>query len=141
MSDLKTKPTGENVTRFLNAIPEEKKRKDSFTILDMMREVTGLEPVFWVGNIIGFGKYHYKYASGHEGDAGLIGFSPRKQNLALYILTGFDDQAALLEKLGKHKTGKVCLYINKLDDVHLPVLRKMIQKSFKHMKKRTIQTQ
>ncbi len=141
MAELKTKPTDEDVTRFLNAIPDEKKRKDSFTILNMMREVTGLEPVFWVGNIIGFGKYHYKYASGHEGDAGLIGFSPRKQNLALYILTGFDDQAALLEKLGKHKTGKVCLYINKLDDVHLPVLRKMILKSYKHMKKQTAQTQ
>jgi hypothetical protein len=140
MADLKTKPTGENVTRFLDGIPDEKKRNDSFVLLDMMRKATKIEPVFWVGNIIGFGKHHYKYASGHEGDACMTGFSPRKQNLALYVLSGFKNQQALLKKLGKHKAGVGCLYINKLDDVHLPTLRKMIKESFTHMKKRAAQT-
>ena len=137
MAELKTKPTDIDVVKFLNGIPDEQRRKDSLVILNMMREVTGLEPVFWVGNIIGFGKYHYKYASGHEGDACQIGFSPRKQNLALYVLSGFKNQQALLEKLGKHKSGVVCLYVNKLEDVHLPTLRKIIEESYKHTKKRT----
>jgi hypothetical protein len=137
MAELKTKPTNEDVVKFLNGIPNEQRRKDSLVVLSMMREVTGLEPVFWVGNIIGFGKYHYKYASGHEGDACQIGFSPRKQNLALYVLSGFKNQQALLEKLGKHKTGVVCLYVNKLEDVHLPTLRKIIEESFRHTKKMT----
>ena len=140
MADLKTKPTGENVTRFLNGIPDERKRNDSFVLLDMMRKATKIEPTLWSGNMIGFGQYHYKYASGHEGDAMLIGFSPRKQNLAIYILSGFENQTALLEKLGKHKAGVGCLYINKMDDVHLPTLRKMIEESYKHMKKRAAQT-
>jgi hypothetical protein len=136
MADLKTKPTNEDVDKFLNGISSEQKRVDSFVILGMMREVTRIEPVLWSGNIIGFGTYHYRYASGHEGDACMVGFSPRKQNLALYILSGFKNQPALLEKLGKHKAGVGCLYINKLDDVHLPTLRKMIEESFKHTKKR-----
>lgn len=137
MADLKTKPTNQDVVRFINGIPNEQKRKDSLVILEMMREVTGIEPVYWAGNIIGFGNYHYKYASGHEGDACLIGFSPRKQNLALYVLSGFKNQQTLLEKLGKHKSGVVCLYVNKLEDIHLPTLRKIIEESFRHMKKRT----
>jgi Domain of unknown function (DU1801) len=137
MADLKTKQTNEDVLQFLNGIPNEQRRKDSLVILNMMREVTGIEPVFWVGNIIGFGKYHYKYASGHEGDACMMGFSPRKQNLALYVLSGFKNQQALLKKLGKHKAGVGCLYVNKLDDVHLPTLRKIVEESFKHIKKRT----
>jgi hypothetical protein len=136
MADLKTKPTNEDVDKFLNGISSEQKRVDSFVILGMMREVTRIEPVLWSGNIIGFGTYHYQYASGHEGDACMVGFSPRKQNLALYILSGFKNQPALLEKLGKHKAGVGCLYINKLEDVHLPTLRKMIEESFKHTKKR-----
>jgi Domain of unknown function (DU1801) len=137
MADLKTKQTNEDVLQFLNGIPNEQRRKDSLVILNMMREVTGIEPVFWVGNIIGFGKYHYKYASGHEGDACMMGFSPRKQNLALYVLSGFKNQQALLKKLGKHKAGVGCLYVNKLDDVHLPTLRKIVEESFKQIKKRT----
>jgi Domain of unknown function (DU1801) len=137
MADLKTKQTNEDVLQFLNGIPNEQRRKDSLVILNMMREITGIEPVFWVGNIIGFGKYHYKYASGHEGDACMMGFSPRKQNLALYVLSGFKNQQALLKKLGKHKAGVGCLYINKLEDVHLPTLRKLVEESFKHIKKRT----
>jgi hypothetical protein len=140
MADQKTKPTNEDVLKFLNKIPSEQKRKDSLVILNMMREVTGLEPVYWVGNIIGFGSYHYKYASGHEGDACLIGFSPRKQNLALYVLSGFKNQQTLLEKLGKHKAGAGCLYINKLEDVHLPALRKIVEESYKYKKKRTAQS-
>jgi hypothetical protein len=136
MADQKTKPTNEDVLKFLNEIPGEQKRTDCLEILNLMREVTRIEPVLWVGNIIGFGSYHYKYASGHEGDACLIGFSPRKQNLALYVLSGFKNQQALLEKLGKHKEGGGCLYINKLEEVHLPTLRKVIEESFKHKKKR-----
>ena len=134
MAEPKTKPTGEDVEGFLNAINDERKRKDCFTLLDMMKQITKLEPKIWAGSMVGFGDYHYKYASGHEGDAFIVGFSPRKQNLAVYVLTGFEGQQQLLEKLGKHKTGKVCLYINKLDDVHLPTLRSLIQGSFEHMK-------
>jgi hypothetical protein len=135
MADQKTKPTNEDVEKFLSGIPGEQKRNDCLVILNMMREVTRIEPVLWVGNIIGFGSYHYKYASGHEGDACLIGFSPRKQNLTLYILSGFKNQQALLGKLGKHKEGGGCLYVNKLEDVHLPTLRRIIEESFKYKKK------
>jgi hypothetical protein len=139
MADQKTKPTNEDVLKFLNEIPGEQKRTDCLEILNLMREVTRIEPVLWVGNIIGFGSYHYKYASGHEGDACLIGFSPRKQNLVLYVLSGFKNQQALLEKLGKHKEGAGCLYVNKLEDVHLPTLRKIVEESFKHKKKSAVQ--
>ena len=136
MADQKTKPTNLDVVQFLKGIGDDRKSKDCLVLLAMMREITNIEPVLWSGNIIGFGAYHYKYDSGHEGDACLIGFSPRKQNLALYILTGFENQQTLLDKLGKHKTGKVCLYINKLDDIHVPTLRQIIKESFIYKKKR-----
>jgi hypothetical protein len=123
MAELKTKPTGEDVEKFLNGVSEERKRQDSFTILALMKQVTGLEPRMWGGSLIGFGEYHYKYASGHEGDTFLVGFSPRKQALTLYILSGFEQQAPLLAKLGKFKTGVGCLYIKSLEDVDLPTLR------------------
>lgn len=135
MAEPKTKPTGEDVEDYLNQISEEKKRQDSFTLLQMMKEITGLEPRLWASSMVGFGNYHYKYASGREGDAFLTGFAPRKQNLALYVLSGFDGQEQLLEKLGKHTTGKGCLYIKRLDDVDLTTLRRMIQESFEHAKK------
>jgi len=98
-----------------------------------MKEVTGKEPEMWGDSIIGFGSYHYKYASGREGDWFVTGFSPRKQNLTLYIMGGFDNYDVLLGKLGKHKTGKSCLYINKLDDVDMDVLKTLVRASVEHM--------
>ena len=134
MAELKTKPTRQSVTAFLNGIADEKKRRDAFALVDLMRQVTKLEPEMWGDSIVGFGRYHYKYASGREGDMPLAGFSPRKQNLTLYIMAGFDGYGDLLKKLGKHKTGKACLYINSLADVHLPALKALVRASFRHMK-------
>jgi hypothetical protein len=136
MYELKTRQTDQRVEKFLNAIADKKKREDSFTILEMMKQITKMEPKMWGPSIVGFGTYHYKYESGHEGDMCLIGFSPRKQNLTLYIMPGFGSYDELMKKLGKHKTGKACLYINKLEDVDLPTLKKLIQESFKYMKKK-----
>lgn len=134
MAEPKTKPTGEDVESFLNTISDERKRRDGFTLLEMMQQITNTEPKLWASSMVGFGDRHYKYASGHEGDTFIVGFSPRKQNLTLYILTGFEGEQQLLEKLGKHKTGKGCLYIKSLDDVHLPILRSLIQHSFERIK-------
>jgi len=133
MAELKTKQNDQSVTDFLQAVPEEHKRKDSFAILELMKEVTGQEPKMWGDSIIGFGTYHYKYASGREGDWFVTGFSPRKQNLTLYIMSGFDEYEALLNKLGKYKTGKACLYINRLADVDMVVMKELIQKSVAHL--------
>lgn len=133
MSQLKTQKNDASVEDFLNSVTNEKKRVDSFAILELMREVTGEEPSMWGTSIIGFGAYKYRYASGREGEWPVVGFSPRKQNLTLYIMSGFDEYDALLSDLGKHKTGKACLYINKLDDVDQDVLRELIQQSVRHM--------
>jgi len=133
MAELKTKPNEESVIDFLQSVPDERKREDSFTILDLMKEVTGQEPKMWGDSIIGFGNYHYKYASGREGDWFVTGFSPRKQNLTLYIMSGFDEYEALLKKLGKYKTGKACLYVNRLADVDMAVMKELIRKSVAHM--------
>jgi hypothetical protein len=135
MAELKTKPTNESVTTFLNSIKNEKKRRDSFTILDLMKEITREEPEMWGTSIIGFGRYHYKYASGREAEWFLVGFSPRVQSLTLYIMSGFDAYDDLLGKLGKYKTGKSCLYINKLEDVEPSILRELITESVAHMRK------
>lgn len=132
MADLKTKPTGEDVEQFLNGIGDEKKSQDGLALLELMKQITQMEPKLWGSSLIGFGNYHYKYASGHEGDTFLVGFSPRKQALTLYVLSGFEQQEALLQKLGKFKTGGGCLYIKKLEDVDLPTLRTFIQLSFEH---------
>lgn len=129
MAELKTKPTGASVTAFLNGIADEQKRQDAFTVLELMREVTGSEGKMWGNAIIGFGDTHYKYASGREGDWFLTGFSPRKQNLTLYINGGFAAHSELLGKLGKHKIGSGCLYINKLKDVDLVTLRELVRRS------------
>jgi hypothetical protein len=130
--EQKTKPSGENVAQFLNEISDDKRRQDCFTLLELMGEITQTEPKIWASSMIGFGDYHYKYASGHEGDWFLIGFAPRKQNLTMYILSGFEQQEHLLEKLGKYKAGKGCLYIKDLEDIHLPTLRELIRRSFEH---------
>lgn len=133
MAELKTKPTNADVEAFLNSVEPEKKRQDSFTILNLMREVTGEEAKMWGDSIVGFGSYHYQYASGREGDWMLVGFAPRKQALTLYIMAGFEQYAALMERLGKYATGKSCLYVKKTEDVDLEVLRELVKQSVAHM--------
>ncbi len=134
MAELKTQQNDGSVEKFLNAVEDENKRTDSFRILELLREVTGEEPTMWGTSIVGYGSYHYKYASGREGDWFLTGFSPRKQNLTLYIMAGFDEYDDLMSKLGKYKTGKSCLYINKLADIDEQILRELVQKSVAYMK-------
>jgi hypothetical protein len=136
MAELKTKKNNNDVMAFLNAIPEERKRKDAIALMQMMWEATGQDPVMWGTAIVGFDQYHYKYESGHEADMCLIGFSPRKQNLTLYLTQDFDKYEKLLSKLGKHKTSKACIYINKLDDVDTTVLKKLIAETYKDEKKK-----
>jgi hypothetical protein len=131
--ELKTKMTEASVEDFLNAVKDEETRKDCFEILKMMKQATKAEPKMWGTSIVGFGTYHYKGASGREGDWMLTGFSPRKQNLTLYIMAGFERYNQLLKKLGKHSTGKSCLYIKKLADVDKKVLKELIAESVKVM--------
>jgi hypothetical protein len=138
VADPKTKKNDASVEAFLNAVEHDGKRADSFAILDLMREVTGEEPAMWGGSIVGFGEYTYQYASGGEGEWPLTGFAPRKKNLTLYIVPGFDAYESLLENLGKFKTGKSCLYINKLSDVDLEALRELIRQSVEHMKQQDV---
>jgi len=135
MAEIKTKITNQNPKDFLSTIEPEEKRKDSFTLLKMFEKVTGEKGKMWGTAIVGFGQYHYKSErSSQEGDWMLVGFSPRKQNLTLYIMHG-NENNPLLEKLGKHKTSRGCLYINKLSDVDQALLTKLIETSFKYMKK------
>jgi hypothetical protein len=134
MAELKTRPTDKSVETFLEGVPDERKRRDCFTVLELMKKVTKSEPRMWGPSIVGFGSYHYRYASGREADWMLTGFSPRKQNLTLYIMAGFDGAEELVAKLGKHTTGKSCLYLKRLDDVHLPTLEKLIRGSVRRLK-------
>ena len=134
-AELKTKVNEASVEEFLNAVTDEQTRTDCYEILKMMKQVTKEEPKMWGASIVGFGSYHYKGASGREGDWFLTGFSPRKQNLTLYLMHGFDAHADLLKKLGKHKTSMGCLYIKKLDDVDKKVLKELVTESVKRMKK------
>ncbi len=132
MAEIQTKLNDASVEDFLNKVENEQKRKDSFEIIKMMQQATKEEPKMWGPAIIGFGSYHYKYESGREGDMPIIGFSPRKQSLTLYVGLGDDDsENPLLKKLGKHTTSKVCLYIKKLADVDRTVLQKLINESAK----------
>ncbi len=135
-AELKTKVNDASVAGFLNSVADEQKRKDCFEILKIMQQVTKEEPKMWGPSIIGFGSYHYKYESGREGDSPLIAFSPRKQNITLYVLLGADHENPLLKKLGKHTTSKWCLYIKKLSDVDMDVLKDLIAKSFQTSKAR-----
>ena len=134
-AELKTKPNKASVDKFIKAVKEEKRRDDCFQVLDIMKKITKEEPIMWGSSIVGFGSYHYKYESGREGDMCMTGFSPRKQNLTIYILPGFKRYSELMKKLGKHKTGSSCLYINKLENVDLKVLKQLITESVKYMKK------
>lgn len=136
MAELKTKLNDADVKEFLNSVSDEEKRADSFRVLELMSEISGEEPKMWGSSIVGFGTYHYKYASGREGDWMRIGFSPRKQNLTLYIMNGFDRYEDLLSKLGKYKTGKSCLYVKRLSEIDESVLRELISESVKHFEKK-----
>lgn len=136
MAEDKTQPTKASVAQFLNRIENDSKRRDAKAIDQMFREITGVKPTMWGPSIIGYGTYHYTYDSGREGDFMRLGFSPRKQSLTLYILSGFRKYASLLKKLGKHKTGKSCLYVNRLDDIDMDVLRNLAQESWNEMNRR-----
>ncbi|MYD43872.1 MAG: DUF1801 domain-containing protein [Gammaproteobacteria bacterium] len=133
-SQNKTVANKGDVEAYLNSVQNDVKRRDSFELLSLMTEITGNPAVMWGTSLVGFGTYHYKYASGREGDFFLTGFAPRKQSLTVYIMPGFSDYQDLLEKLGKHKHSKSCLYINKLDDIDKSVLKRLIKKSVKDMK-------
>src|SRR5689334_21036690 len=122
MSENKTVPTKQNVDEFLGKVDDERKREDSYTVLELMQEVSGLEPVMWGPAIVGFGSVRYEYPTGRSGDMPLIAFSPRKQNLTLYLTIGYEKYQDLLNDLGKHTLGKGCLYIKKLADVDMPTL-------------------
>lgn len=136
MGALKTIVNDASVNDFINTVSDEQKRNDSYKLLEIFSKITGEKPKMWGSSIIGFGQYHYKSErSNQEGDWPLTGFSPRKQNLTLYFMLGFDEYAGLLQKLGKHKISKGCLYINKLKDVDQSVLEDLVRKSFLAMKK------
>ena len=130
-SENKTRPTGASVTAFIDAVENDTRRRDARTLLAMMKKVTGEKPKMWGPSIIGFGEYHYKYESGREGDMLNVGFSPRKANMALYVMGSIAEDDPLRDRLGKYKTGKSCLYVNKLEDVDLAVLEKLVAKSYK----------
>ena len=134
MAELKTKQTDASVKDFLNQIADEERRADCFAVAKIMEEITGEKPKMWGPSIVGFGSYHYKYASGREGDWPVTGFSPRKKDLTLYIMMGFAKHGELMEKLGKHSAAKSCLYIKRLSDIHVPTLKKLIKESVKDLR-------
>jgi hypothetical protein len=136
MAANKTTPTNQKVEQFLTAVADEQRRQDSFTLLELMKQVTGLEPKMWGSSIVGFGSYHYRYASGREGDTILAGFSPRKQNLTIYNMGGLDQHDDLFKQLGKHTRGGGCLYIKRLDEIDLPTLKRLIEESVIHVKEK-----
>jgi len=135
MAEMKTKATAADVQAFIKGIEDEGQRRDAEEILRMMERVSGEKPAMWGDSIVGFGRYHYRYESGREGDWFLTGFSPRKRDLTLYIMAGFDRWDELMERLGKHKTGKSCLYIRRLEDVDPKVLEELIEASVGQMKR------
>ena len=134
MAELKTQKNNASVTEFLNGVENEKRKQDSFVALDIIKKITNSEPSMWGASMVGFGSYHYKYASGREGDWFVVGFSPGKQNLTIYIMSGFSKYDEIMSRLGKFKTGKSCLYINKLEDIDLNVLEELIVASVNYMK-------
>lgn len=135
MAENKTRPNKRSVTAFMNGIEDPQRRRDAKKVAAMMRQATGSRAKMWGANIVGYGEYHYKYDSGREGDFMIAGFSPRKQALTLYVIPGFKHFESLMKKLGKHKTGKSCLYIKRLSDVDEKVLQRLIVASVKHMRK------
>ncbi len=133
MAKNKTAETAESVIDFINAVADETKRKDAFELIEIMQNATGFKPKMWGPSIIGFGSYHYKYDSGHEGDAPLLGFSPRKDAISLYLSSSFENKEELLSKFGKHKAGKGCIYVKKLSDINIDVLNQMISLSVSYL--------
>jgi hypothetical protein len=133
VAEPKTQPNDASVEAFLQNVANEVRRRDSLVVLQMMQRITGHEPRMWGASIVGFGRYHYRYESGREGDSFLTGFSPRKQALTLYIMPGFREYDALMRRLGKYRTGKSCLYINRLEDVDLAVLEELVRLAFEFM--------
>ena len=136
MAELKTRPTDASVEAFLDAVEDERKRSDARVVAGMMAEITGATAVMWGSSIVGFGSYHYRYASGREGDFLETGFSPRKRALTLYVMAGFSEYDDLLDRLGKHTTGKSCLYVKRLSDIDLDVLRELLQRSVAHIREK-----
>ena len=136
MTQRKTVQTGGSVDAFLDAVASPRRQVDARRMLNLMLEITGEPPKMWGPSIVGFGSYHYRYASGREGDSLVVGFAPRKQNLVLYIMPGFARHGALLARLGKFRTGKSCLYVNKLDDIDLSVLEELVRESVTEMRRR-----
>ncbi|WP_458126506.1 DUF1801 domain-containing protein [Paenibacillus sp. Z3-2] len=134
MYKLKTIITDQSVIEFIEQIEHAKKQEDAYQLLDIFTETTGYEAKMWGPSIIGFGAYHYKYESGHEGDAPLVGFSPRKAKISLYFATGGSERGELLKDFGKHTTGKACVYINKVADIHVDVLKALIVQSVEFLK-------
>jgi hypothetical protein len=134
MAEMKTKPTDHSVEEFLNEVADEERRADCFQVAKIMEEITGEKPKMWGPSIVGFGSYHYKYASGREGDWPVTGFSPRKKDLTLYLMMGFQKHGELMEKLGRHSAAKSCLYIKRLSDIHVPTLKKLIKESVKDLR-------
>ena len=135
MTELKTQRNHGDVMEYLDSVENQRRREDSLVLLDVMGEITGEPAEMWGGSIVGFGSYHYVYESGREGDWFLTGFAPRKQSLTLYIMPGFEHYDDLLARLGKHKIGRSCLYINKLADVDMDVLRELVAESVAHMRR------
>ncbi|MDA3845139.1 MAG: DUF1801 domain-containing protein [Vallitaleaceae bacterium] len=135
MAELKTTENNGNVLEFISSIERDVRRKDSLTMLELMTSLTGKEPKVWGSSIIGFGSYHYKYESGREGDWFMCGFSPRAQALTIYIMKGFGQYESYMEKLGKYKTGKSCLYVNNLLDIDMTVLSSLIKQSIEDIEK------
>lgn len=136
MSENKTRPTDASVEAFLDAVDDDGKRSDARVLVDMMAEVTGARGVMWGSSIVGFGSYHYRYASGREGDFLEVGFSPRKRALTIYVMPGFSDYDDLLERLGKHTTGKSCLYVKRLSDIDLGALRELLTRSVAYLREK-----
>ncbi len=133
MAENKTQPSEQSVEQFLHSVENKQKRDDCFQLVELMEDVVGEKATMWGSSIVGFGTYHYKYASGREGDFMLTGFAPRKTALTLYIMAGFEHYDELMAKLGKYKTGKSCLYVKKLDDIDLDVLRELVKQSAEHV--------
>ncbi|MBR9847401.1 MAG: DUF1801 domain-containing protein [Algicola sp.] len=134
MSKTKTTYTGENVMGFINSyVDKEQKKTDSFRLIELLQDWSGFEPKMWGPTIIGFGNYHYKYESGHEGDAPILGFSPRKAAFSLYVYSATEKSKKLLTELGKFKMGKACIYVKKLDDINIPTLQELCIESIKYI--------
>ena len=138
MAEAKTRPTKASVTAFLAALPDERRRQEGQAVAKLLREVTGEKPVLWGPNIVGFGTYAYRYADGREGEWPIVGFSPRKSELVVYIMPGFERYADLLARLGRHRTGKSCLYLRNLAEVDLAVLREIVVRSVAAMESQRV---